>query len=137
MPSWSRRPDARSMFHCSTRVLSLLVAAAAFAMPASAIAGPRAYGASGGAQFVNNNDFVGSGHATHLGGYTEIGSVSFTPTSTPGVLNVDGHTTYFAADGDELWAGLHGLLDQGTGAITATAEYVGGTGRFAAASGSS
>jgi hypothetical protein len=106
-------------------------------MPANAIADQRAYAAAGNAQFVNNNDFVGSGHATHLGLYTEAGSVTFTPTTTPGVLNISGSVTYFAADGDELTASISGLLDEGTGAISGTLQYVGGTGRFVDVSGSS
>ena len=109
-------------------VLALCDRAAAAAQP---------YRASGTAQFVNANDFVGSGQATYLGRYSEVGSVSFSPTSNPAVLHVEGWAVYTAADGDELHAVITGELNGVTGAVSATVNYVaGGTGRFAEASGS-
>jgi len=53
------------------------------------------------------------------------------------VLAVTGATIYIAANGDELHAAVSGELDTSTGAITVTVTYVGGSGRFVAASGSS
>ncbi len=98
----------------------------------------RAHHASGVAQFAaNQSDFTGSGHATHLGLYTEVGNVSFAPTGTPGVFAVSGWSHYISASGDELHADITGAVDMTTGAIFGTATYVGGTGRFATASGSS
>ena len=127
------------MFSSLARLFTFLALAAAtpmFAGHASAQARP--YHAQGTAQFApNQSDFTGSGTATHLGSYTEVGHVTFTPTSTPGVLAVNGWTHYTAANGHVLCAAISGTVDQGTGAIQATATYTGGTGNFANASGSS
>ena len=118
-------------------LLSLLVATVLLSFSSIAPAQAVPYRASGGAQFVNQNDFVGTGHATHLGHYTETGNVSFTPTGNPVVLAVNGWAIYVAANGDQLHAVLSGELNTQTGAITATVRYVGGTGRFDDATGSS
>ena len=97
----------------------------------------RPYQASGTARFTSPNfDFAGSGQATHLGRYSETGQVSFTPSGTAGILNLEATAVYTAANGDQLRASIAGELNQGTGAIDATVTYVGGTGRFANASGS-
>lgn len=118
------------------RLFTLLV----FALPGLAFAGRGAaqvpHLARGSAQFVSPTDFVGTGYATHLGRYTEAGSVAFAPTPNPDVLAVVGGAVYTAANGDELHATLSGELNTLTGAITVTVTYVGGTGRFAGASGS-
>jgi len=87
--------------------LSLAVAMLMFAGHAPAQA--RAYHAHGSAQFApNQSDFTGSGNATHLGNYTEVGHVTFTPTSTPGVLAVNGWAHYTAANGQVLCASISG-----------------------------
>jgi hypothetical protein len=96
----------------------------------------RPYAASGTAQFTSPTDFVGIGYATHLGRYLEEGTVAFSPTNNPAVLQVDGTIVYSAASGEDLHAVVTGELNGLTGAITATVSYLGGTGRFAAASGS-
>ncbi len=122
----------------TSRLVSVLfVAIAALALPERVAAQAVPHFASGGAQFVSQNDFVGGGHATHLGRYTEVGRVSFTPTRNPVVLAVSGWATYTAANGDELRGLLSGELNTLTGSITATVIYVGGTGRFLDATGSS
>jgi len=115
----------------------LLAALALLALPGRASAQAVPHHAKGSAQFISDNDFVGTGRATHLGLYTEVGHVSFAPTSNPAVLAVTGWIIYVAANGDELHATVSGALDTSTGAITATVTYVGGTGRFVDASGSS
>jgi len=120
----------------SRRLFALVLAAVgvlALAVPAQAVERP--YMSRGTAQFVNANDFVGTGNATHLGHYTEEGSVQFTPTSDPTVLQLNATSTYTAANGDQLRAVFTGQLNGVTGVITATVTYVGGTGRFANASG--
>jgi hypothetical protein len=86
---------------------------------------------------VSPTDFVGSGLATHLGSYAEVGSVAFIPTSDPTVLQVVGTNAYFAANGDRLDGQVSGTLNLATGVIIATITYVGGTGRFDEASGQS
>jgi hypothetical protein len=116
--------------------VALTLATLSFADRAAAQSRP--YHATGTAQFAaNQSDFTGSGNATHLGRYTEVGNVAFTPTSTPGVLAVTGWAHYTAANGHQLFALIAGTVDMTTGAITATATYVGGTGNFTNASGSS
>jgi len=117
-------------------VLAAVVAVVVIApaVPAWASA-QRAHVSRGTAQFVNASDFVGSGLATHLGRYEEAGSAQFSPTADPTVLQVDAHTTYTAANGDQLYAVISGHLDGLTGKLTGTVTYVGGTGRFSDASG--
>ncbi|HZN37364.1 MAG TPA: hypothetical protein VFD82_01100 [Planctomycetota bacterium] len=116
--------------------LALAVPTLMFAGHASAQARP--YHANGTAQFApNQSDFTGSGNATHLGSYTEVGHVTFTGTGTPGVLAVNGWAHYTAANGHVLCAAISGTVNQQTGAIQGTATYIGGTGHFANASGSS
>jgi hypothetical protein len=118
-------------------VTTLLAAIAVLALSGRASAQAVPHFAKGGAQFINQNDFVGSGRATHLGAYTEVGNVTFTPTRNPVVLAVNGWATYTAANGDELRALLRGELNTSTGVVTATVTYVRGTDRFVSASGSS
>src|SRR5262245_27542436 len=134
-----RRNPSLSMFSPLARLFTvpaLTVATLLFASHAPAQA--RAYHAHGTAQFAPNmSDFTGSGNATHLGNYTEVGHVTLTATTTPGVLAVNGCAHYTAANGRVLCAVISGTLDQGTGAIHGTATYVGGTGNFANVSGSS
>jgi len=117
-------------------LLALAISTLSFAGHAAAQARP--FVEAGVAQFAANlSDFTGSGQAAHLGAYTEVGNVTLAPTSTPGLFTVDGWTHYTAANGDVLFAEVSGTLDMVTGAIVGTATYVGGTGRFANASGGS
>lgn len=115
----------------------LLIVVAGLMIPASqAMASARPYSAHGTANFVSPTDFVGRGNATHLGRYTEAGSVSFTPTGDPAVFQIAGSIVYTAANGDQLFATFTGTLNGATGTISATLTYNGGTARFAAATGS-
>ena len=125
------------MSRCFSRPLGIVCALVALVATSAALAATRAYSARGTAQFVSPTEFVGSGEATHLGRYSEAGTVAFTPTADPNVLHIDGSITYTAANGDELDATASGELNLSTGAITATLTYTGGTGRFASAGGSS
>jgi hypothetical protein len=127
------------MFHCFPRLLALLLLTiTSLGLSSHASAQVRPFHATGIAQFApNQSDFTGSGHATHLGKYTEVGNVTFAPTSTPGVVSATGWTHYTAANGDQLHAVIAGTVNMVTGAIAATATYVGGTGRFTNASGAS
>ncbi len=116
-------------------IVLLVLSVAALTETASAAV--RQYSAGGSAQFVSPTNFVGAGNATHLGRYTEAGTVSFSPTSDPAVLHVEGTIIYTAANGSELHAVIAGELNGATGRVWATVTYVGGTGRFGHASGSS
>ena len=113
----------------------VLVTVSVLALAASAEATQRPYVSRGTAQFVNANDFVGSGLASYLGLYDETGRAQFSPTADPAVFQVNASSTYTAANGDKLYAVFSGHLNNQTGAVTATVTYVGGTGRFANASG--
>jgi len=120
----------------SQRLFALVLSAVGvltLAAPAQAVERPHV--SRGTAQFVNANDFVGAGIATHLGLYDEVGSAQFSPTADPTVLQVDARSIYTAANGDKLYAVFTGHLNGLTGTITATVTYVGGTGRFTNASG--
>jgi hypothetical protein len=117
-------------------VVVLVAAVGVLTLAARASAEERPHKSQGTAQFVSPTDFVGSGEATHLGRYTEVGSAQFTPTDDPAVLRIDARSVYTAANGDQLHATFTGHLNGLTGAITATATYEGGTGRFRDAGGS-
>lgn len=122
-----------------TRLFTLLVFAfATLCMASATSAQSKPHLATGFGQFAANQaDFTGFGQATHLGKYTEVGNVQLAPSGTEGVLAVNGWAHYTASNGDELFAIITGTLDLTTGVILATATYVGGTGRFEDASGSS
>ena len=113
----------------------LFVAAAVFSLAAPAWAAERPYASSGTAQFVSATDFVGTGTATHLGRYREAGSAEFSPTDDPIVLAVVAHSTYTAANGDQLRAVITAQVNTLTGAIVGVVSFTGGTGRFADATG--
>jgi hypothetical protein len=122
---------------CSLRPVVVLVAAVGvLTLAARASAEERPHKSRGTAQFTSPTEFVGSGEATHLGRYTEVGCARFTPTDDPTVLRIDARSVYTAANGDRLCATFVGQLNGLTGVITATATYEGGTGRFRDADGS-
>ena len=123
------RVSLRPLFTVALVAVSVL----ALATPARAVERP--YVSRGTAQFTATG-FVGTGTATYLGTYTEAGTpIQLTPTSDPTVFDAAASSTYTAANGDELRAVFIGQLNAATGVITATVTYVGGTGRFANASG--
>ena len=76
----------------------------------------------------------GAGTATHLGSWTNVGTMFFDASGGP-PFAATGFVHFTAADGDHLDAVLTGTLDA---SLTAAATYtfVGGTGRFANATGS-
>jgi hypothetical protein len=90
----------------------------------------------------DNGNFIGaeptgSGNATHLGTFTNTGKVSFTPDpSNPNILLPSGGGVFTAANGDKLnFVIVSGTLDVSTGIGTGDFAFVGGTGRFANATG--
>lgn len=122
---------------CPLVISVLLLVLSAIVLPSQAsAAASRPYASRGTAHFVSPTDFVGSGYATHLGVYSEAGTVSFSPTDDPAVLRVTGSIVYTAANGDELHANVVGDLNMATGAVSAQLTYAGGAGRFDDATGS-
>jgi hypothetical protein len=124
-------------FHLLRPVAVLLVAAGILTLPARASAEERAYRSRSTALLnLATGDFVAAGNATHLGKYTEIGSVSISG-DDPTALHVEGSATLTAANGDELCVDFTGQLNFLTGTITATITFDGAaTGRFKDATGS-
>src|SRR4026209_752671 len=94
----------------------LLVSVSVLALAAPAQAAKRAYSSRGTAHFVTDHTFVGAGNATHLGRYDELGTVQFSPTADPTVLQLVASSTYTAANGDKLYAVFTGNLNGVTGA---------------------
>ena len=77
---------------------------------------------------------TGSGTATHLGQWTVIGNVKYTPDN--GVLRSSGEATITAANGDKLQVQIDGILDPIAAVDQGVFHIVGGTGRFEGATGS-
>jgi polyvinyl alcohol dehydrogenase (cytochrome) len=78
--------------------------------------------------------FTASGEATHLGQWTETGTIQFVPTG-PTTLSAAVTATFTAANGDRLYATAVGTINLATGVATGKVNFAGGTGRFAHASG--
>jgi hypothetical protein len=120
----------------SPRPFALMLLAVSVLAPANpAQAAARPHVSRGTAQIDANGGFVGAGAATHLGAYTETGTIQLSPTANPAVFDAVATATYTAANGDQLYAVFAGQLNGVTGVITATVTYVGGTGRFSNATG--
>ena len=87
---------------------------------------------------VLNGNVQATGRATHLGLFTEVGTLSFVPDpNDPTRVLVNGSFTFTAANGDELNAVItEASLDLTTGIGTGAVSFTGGTGRFENASGS-
>jgi len=101
-----------------------------FAMNGSGVA---AFVTDGAGNIIGANP-TGSGTATHLGSWTVAGTVTFTPDN--GQLVSHGEATVTAANGDKLEIVLDGVLDTNTGTDQGIMRFVGGTGRFEGATGS-
>lgn len=82
-------------------------------------------------------DVTGSGNATHLGSFTNTGRVIFTPDpDNPTIVHPSGEGSFTAADGDKLKFRIENAsMDITTGLATGEFHFIGGTGRFANASG--
>ena len=111
-------------------------------IPASAVERPFAINGGGVATLITDPSgnpigaiATGSGTATHLGQWTVLGNVKYTPDSD-GVLHSSGEATLTAANGDKLRFQIDGILDPVAGVDQGIFYLVGGTGRFENASGS-
>lgn len=81
-------------------------------------------------------NFVGSGPVTHMGYTVQQGNLFFlAPPDQSGFAPGVGSVTLTAANGDELTFDYVGVLDANTGAGDGSFMFVGGTGRFAGATG--
>jgi len=107
--------------------------------PASVSASERPFLLQGSGQLnvdaTGAGTFTASGQATYLGHWTNEGTIQFAPGANPGTLSAEGEVVFTAANGDELYATIEGVLDLTTGVAGATFTIVGGTGRFASAGG--
>jgi hypothetical protein len=113
------------------------------ALPVAATERPFALNGSGVAAFITDGagniigaNVTGSGTATHLGSWTTSGTVNYAPPDENGKIPSSGEATIIAANGDKLNVVLQGLFDPATGTDQGIFSFVGGTGRFAGASGS-
>lgn len=119
-------------------------------LPVLAVDRPFALNGNGVATFTVGEDGIpisanvtSSSNATHLGLCTTIGTVNYTPANDPahpGRLLSSGSGTITAANGDTLLIEFTGVLDppppgSATGIDKPVFHFVGGTGRFAGASG--
>jgi hypothetical protein len=82
-------------------------------------------------------DVTGSGNGTHLGLFTTLGKVYFSPDpNDPNQIIPSGQATLTAANGDKLvFVVADGSQDLTTGIGTGYFSFAGGTGRFANATG--
>lgn len=110
-------------------------------IPVSAVERPFALNGTGVATLITDESgnpigaiATGSGTATHLGQWTVLGNVKYTPDN--GVLRSSGDATITAANGDKLQVQIDGILDPIAGVDQGIFYIVGGTGRFEGASGS-
>ncbi len=119
-------------------------------LPVLAVDRPFALNGKGAATFIVDGegnligaDVTSTSNATHLGLCTTVGKVTYTPANDPehpGRRLSSGTGTITAANGDVLQIEFNGVLDPPPlDSITATDKptfrFVGGTGRFAGASG--
>jgi hypothetical protein len=111
-------------------------------IPASAVERPFAINGAGVATLITDESGnpigaipTGSGTATHLGQWTVLGTVKYTPDNN-GVLRSSGEATLTAANGDKIRFQVDGILDPIAGVDQGVFYIVGGTGRFEGASGS-
>src|SRR5262245_46238800 len=110
-------------------------------IPASAVERPFALNGAGVATLVTDESGhligaipTGSGTSTHLGQWTVVGNVKYTPDNN-GVLRSSGEATLTASNGDKLQFQIDGILDPIAAVDQGVFHFVGGTGRFEGASG--
>jgi hypothetical protein len=125
------------------RILALTISLLLGALPVVAAERPFALDGNGAATFITDGagniigaNVTASGTATHLGMWTAVGTVQFTPDpNNPGRLLSSATATFTAANGDRLQIALNGALDPAEGADMGAIRFVGGTGRFDGVSG--
>ena len=125
------------------RSIMLIIVLLLGAMPVAAVNRPFALNGTGVGQITTNEAglpvsaaVTGSGTATHLGLWTTTGTVNYGDPGPDGLLPSSGQASIITANGDKLEVVVQGKLNLATGTDSGTFTFVGGTGRFAAASGS-
>lgn len=78
---------------------------------------------------------LGAAIATQLGRLTVLRTFSLTPSQEGSDLELNGQATLTAANGDRLKASIKGTLDPQTGHALLIYEWLGGSGRFVNATG--
>ena len=126
-----------------TRTLMITLFLLLGTIPVSAVERPFALKGAGVATLLTDENGhligaipTGSGTATHLGQWTVTGNVKYTPDSD-GVLHSSGEATLTAANGDKLLFQIDGILNPVAAVDQGVFRFVGGTGRFEGASGTS
>ena len=125
------------------RLLVLSISLLLGFLPLQAAERPFEFSGSGTATFVTDAagnvigaNITASGTATYLGLWTAAGTVHFAPDpNNPGRLLSSANMAFVASNGDRLQITLNGNLDPAAGADMGVLRFVGGTGRFATASG--
>lgn len=133
----------------NSSVITLVAFLLLGSIPVMAIERPFALNGQGVAAFIKDEagnvigaDVTSSSNATHLGLCTTVGRVNYTPANDPehpGRVLSSGSGIITAANGDTLLIEFNGVLDPPESGPTAidrpVFRFVGGTGRFANASG--
>ena len=130
----------------NVRILALTALLLLGSLPVRAIERPFALNGKGGSTFITDEagnpigaNVTSSGTATHLGLWTSTGRVNFTPDPVTGRMLSSGTGALIAANGDELKFEFNGSLEvdpsTNMGTDTGVFRFIGGTGRFAGASG--
>jgi hypothetical protein len=125
------------------RILALAISLLLGSLPVVAAERPFALNGNGASTFITDGagNIIGanvtvSGTATHLGMFTAVGTVQFTPDpNNPGRILSSGTAIFTASNGDKLRFALNGALDLATGVDMGVFRFVGGTGRFDGAGG--
>jgi len=125
-----------NLFQLLRPVAVLLVAVGLVTFSSRASAVERGYHAHSTAVLdLGSGIFVAAGNGTHLGNYTESGSVAIVGGTFPAFL-VAGSATLTDKSGDELCVEITGVLDFSTGMITGEIQFLGApAGRFENATG--
>jgi hypothetical protein len=127
----------------SIRFVALTISLLLGFLPVQAAERPFAFDGSGTAAFIADTagnvtaaNVTASGTATYLGLWTAVGTVHFAPDPNhAGRLLSSAVLAFTAANGDNLQVKFNGNLDPAAGFDTGVIQFVGGTGRFAGATG--
>jgi hypothetical protein len=136
-----RRKTMKRFLNIKTLALALILLAGN--MPIGAQERPFSCNGKGIATMIPGGsvpvaDVIVSGNATHLGLFVSTARVTFNPDANdPNIAHPSGQAPFIAADGDRLDFVIEdGTVNLTTGLGTGTFRIVGGSGKFANATGS-